>query len=208
MFTNLPEIKKEIKFENLGLREYSEVYQYQKQLVELRKQDKIGDTVLWVEHPAVYTFGRKIKDIPNIGNTVSIERGGEATYHNPGQLVCYPILKLAKSERDIPKFMRNLEEVFIQLLFSYDIFTERKEGATGVWVKNKNKKIASLGVAFSYWVSYHGVALNVKNDLLGFHKINPCGFNAEVMTSMLAEGQQVTVEEIIPKAEVFFRKVF
>lgn len=199
---------REIKFENLGTREYSDVYAYQKQLVEHRKQDKTIDTVIFVQHPEVYTFGRKVKEIPQIGHALSIERGGEGTYHNPGQLVCYPIFKLSKSERDIPKFMRNLEEVFIQLLFSFNVFSERKEGATGVWIKNKNKKIASLGVAFSSWVSYHGVALNVNNDLSGFYKINPCGFNAEVMTSMALEGRQTTVEEVIQRAEIFFQKVF
>ena len=171
---------------DLGLADYREVYLAQRDLVCKRRANRITDQLILVEHEAVYTFGRKSDTEASEGlpNSVQIERGGEATYHNPGQLVCYPILQLSPMERDIPGYLRNLEEVIIRVLADFGVEAGRKPKATGVWVEGLTKKIASIGVAVSGWVTYHGTALNVYNDLKGFSQIQPCGFSSEVMTSM------------------------
>jgi len=145
----------------------------------------LPDTLILVEHPAVYTQGRGEESLAHLkSETFYIERGGQATYHNPGQLVAYPILTLEDKNRDLHLYLRTLEEALIQTLEHFDIQGMRKEKATGVWVGEGKYKIASLGVAVRKWITYHGIALNVKNDLSGFFKINPCGFDAQVMTSM------------------------
>src|SRR5579859_1567598 len=174
-----------------GLVEYSTMYETQRELVEARRLERIAwDHLIVVEHPDVYTVGRKSKEDDEalmLPNTYAVERGGEATFHNPGQLVAYPILKLKKEEQDLHSYLRKLESTIIDVLHDFNIEGERREGATGVWVLNKEKKIASIGVAVSSWVTYHGIALNVRNDLAGFERIHPCGFSSEVMTSMERE---------------------
>lgn len=176
---------------DLHLADYKAVYHKQLALVEDRKTGKLDhDALILVEHPEVYTFGRKNKNpIPGLIKEISfeIERGGEGTYHNPGQLVAYPIIKLEAREQDLHLHLRRLEETVIQTLKHFSIEGERREKATGVWIKGKEKKIASVGVAVRSWVTYHGAALNVCNDLSGFSKINPCGFQASVMTSLEEE---------------------
>lgn len=182
---------RQIEIVDLHQAEYSAVYQMQLELVEKRKaSQEEKDTLLLVEHPAVYTFGRKTKTpIPPLVKDIAfeIERGGEGTYHNPGQLVAYPIVKLKPGEQDLHLHLRRLEQTVINLLLDYSLHGERRPGATGVWIRGKQKKIASVGVAVKSWVTYHGVALNVCNDLSGFSKINPCGFEAGVMTSLEKE---------------------
>lgn len=136
----------------------------------------------------MFTFGRKSKAEAGLPNpSYVIERGGEATFHNPGQLVAYPILSLQEGERDIGFYLRTLEQVVIETIHVWGLKGERKEGATGVWVHQKEKKIASIGVALKGWVTLHGIALNVDNDLSGFHEIHPCGFSGAVMTSLKEE---------------------
>ncbi len=198
---------------DLGLKEYEEVWQLQKELVTQRIENKIPDTLLLVEHPHVITQGRRSKasDILNPKVPVfEIERGGEVTYHGPGQLVGYPIFYLGR-ERGIKQYMRSLEEVVIQTLEHFDIQGVRKEGCTGVWVRHPEvprrgaegslRKIASLGVAVKKWVTYHGFALNVNTDLSYFQMINPCGFDCSVMTSMQELRQkQFSMDDV--KAEV------
>ncbi len=176
---------------DLGTKEYLEVYGMQKAWVKKKKEraDQ-SDLLVLVEHPAVFTYGRKCGPVPEIEDgkqRVAVERGGEVTYHNPGQLVCYPILWLEASERSVPGYLRNLEEALIRTLFEFGLAADRKEGCTGVWVDGKKRKIASLGVAITKWVTYHGSALNVDNDLSGFFEINPCGLPSSLMTSMKKE---------------------
>lgn len=178
-----------------GVTDYATVYETQKELVDRRKTGRSQfDYLVLVEHPSVYTYGRKSQAADGsingpLGESVfAVERGGEVTYHNPGQLVAYPILYLNKGpERDLHLHLRRMEHTVIDVLADFGIAAEQREGATGVWVQGKNKKIASIGVAVSGWVTYHGCALNVCNDLKGFQKINPCGFQADVMTSMKVE---------------------
>jgi len=182
----------EMEVVDLGLCEYPRAYEIQKQTVlEKRRNPAFPDRLYLVEHPRVFTFGRK-SDQSGYRPSPSfvIERGGEATFHNPGQLVAYPILALQEGERDIGFYLRALEQVVIETLQGWGLESDRKEKATGVWVQNKTKKIASIGVALKGWVTLHGIALNIENDLSGFHEINPCGFSASVMTSMKEELQE------------------
>ncbi len=169
---------------DLGLMDYVAAHSLQKKLVEEKKlAPNTPDYLLLVEHPDVYTYGRKSKNPDRSLCFVDIERGGEDTFHTPGQIVGYPILSLDPAERDLHHYLRNLEAVLMDTLNDFGVPSFRRDNATGVWVTGE-KKIASLGVAVSGWVTYHGFALNVDNDLSGFTKISPCGFKASVMTSL------------------------
>jgi len=168
---------------DLGRKDYGLVWDLQKQLVAARAADRVQDTLILVEHEPVITLGRKTtpenfkpQDIP----VFQVERGGDATLHAPGQLVGYPIIKLV--EPDVHKFLRRLEEVLIRTMSDFDVAANRKEGHTGVW--SGGKKLASIGVAVTNWVTFHGFALNVSNDLNYFYLIKPCGLDPETMTSM------------------------
>lgn len=175
-----------------GVTDYVPMYETQKDLVDRRRSGRANfDHLIFVEHPEVYTYGRKSQApfaelAPHLPQ-YAVERGGEVTYHNVGQLVCYPILLLQEKERDLHLHLRRLESTLIDVLKDFGLEGERRSGATGVWISGKQKKIASIGVAVSGWVTYHGSALNVANDLKGFSRINPCGFSSEVMTSMEVE---------------------
>lgn len=172
---------------DIGLSDYDAVYSLQLDLVAKKRKAKTPhDYLIMVEHPDVYTYGRKskVKAPMDFSNVFFVERGGEVTYHNPGQLVCYPVLFLKESERDLHLHLRRLEWTIIDVLLDFGIEAERRDGATGVWLIGEEKKIASIGVAVSGWVTYHGCALNIDNELSGFQRINPCGFSSKVMTSM------------------------
>ncbi len=201
------------RFIDLREREYRETWTIQKRLVAERVAEQSCDTLLAVEHPEIITVGRRFKGpIPN--GAIEIERGGEATLHNPGQLVFYPILRLERKERDVQAYVRGVEECVILALAEFGLAGERRAGATGVWVDSGKRKIASIGVAISRWVTYHGVALNVNNDLKPFQRINPCGFEWNVMTSMARELGANEPEARIDRSHVVaavrrsFEKVF
>jgi len=182
---------------DLGTREYGEVWALQRELVAARQRDEIADTLILVEHPDVITLGRGTHrenlvapgDIP----VFDIERGGDVTYHGPGQLVGYPIFLLRDEERDLHVYLRNLEESIIRALARFEIRGARKDGWTGVWNAAATRKLASIGVAVKRWVTLHGFALNVSTDLARFSAINPCGLEAAVMGSMQSElGREVS----------------
>jgi lipoate-protein ligase B len=198
--------------EDLALRDYDEVYQLQQELVLRLKHSDSLDRLVFVEHPDVYTLGRRSsqQETDQAFPAVAVERGGQVTFHNPGQLVAYPILKLQEKERDLHKYLRRLEQVLIDVLADFSIEAERRPGATGVWISGKEKKIASIGVAVSSWVTYHGTALNVQNDLSGFAKIRPCGFPSEVMTSMAVEMREAcpSLEQVKESYLRHFCRVF
>ena len=150
----------------------------QLELVEARQRDEIPDTLLLVEHPHVITRGaaaRKRDNLLDVGDTplYEIERGGDVTYHGPGQLVGYPIFLLRDDERDLHVYLRNLEEALIRALARFGIAGTRKPGWTGVWNAAAERKLASIGVAVKRWVTLHGFALNVATDLARFAAINP-----------------------------------
>ena len=193
---------------DLGRGRYEEVWELQKELVAARANGSSPDTLILVEHEHVVTLGRRT----SVGNfrpqgvpVYNVERGGDATYHGPGQLVGYPILKL--QDHDVHAYLRMLEEVLIRVTRSYGIKGERKVGQTGVWAGER--KVASIGVAVSNWVTYHGFALNVNPDLTYFRLIRPCGLDPSVITSMIELiGGPVRMEEVKTRVTGEFSSVF
>jgi lipoate-protein ligase B len=186
---------------DLGTREYGEVWALQKELVGKRQRDEIPDTLILVEHPHVITLGRGThkENVLAPGDTplFEIERGGDVTYHGPGQLVGYPIFLLREPERDLHVYLRNLEEALIRAVGRFGIPGTRKQGWTGVWTPGGARKLASIGVAVKRWVTLHGFALNISTDLARFAAINPCGLEATIMGSMESVlGRAVSVEEV------------
>lgn len=170
-----------------GLSPYAAVHALQERLVELRRAGRVGDVVLLLQHPPTITVGRRAEGLagvvaPGDVPVVAIERGGEATYHAPGQLVAYPIVALDGPRRDVHAHLRALEEAVITVLAGLGIAGGRDARNTGVWVAGR--KICSVGIAIRQWVTWHGLALNVDVDLGGFARIRPCGFDAEVMTRL------------------------
>jgi lipoyl(octanoyl) transferase len=175
---------------DLGTVAYRAARDHQLALVDERKAGGGEDTLILVEHPHVITLGRSRAATGNVVapgdvEVVEIERGGDVTYHGPGQLVAYPIVLLGDGERDLHKFLRGLEEAVIRTVAGFGLAGGREPGKTGVWIDGR--KICSMGIACRRWVTFHGLALNVTTDLRQFHRINPCGFEARVMTSMAAE---------------------
>jgi lipoyl(octanoyl) transferase len=168
-----------------GRRPYLEVHALQQRVVAARAEGKLGNVLLTGEHDAVVTLGRKtpggfpaLEGIP----VVEVERGGEATYHGPGQLVAYPIVHLTEARRDLHRFQRDLEEIGIRVCWDFGVEAQRREGLTGVWIGPR--KVMSLGIAVRRWVTWHGVALNVSTDLTPFRRFNPCGLDGAVMTTL------------------------
>ena len=195
-----------IDVRRLGRTEYTACYDLQKELVERRAADEIGDALILTEHEPVVTIGRGTPADAVAGvelPVVEIERGGEATYHGPGQLVAYPILKLPESRRDLHRYLRDLEEVVIGVLGEFELDPRRRDGLTGVWLGEK--KICSIGVAVRRWVTYHGVAVNLHTDLDAFRGFQPCGLDSNVMTR-LADHADLPPTNLL--GEVLFVKHF
>jgi lipoate-protein ligase B len=192
-----------------GRESYPETWELQKDLVRKRAEGEAEeDALILVEHDHVITLGRKTtpenfkpQDIP----VFKVERGGDATYHGPGQLVGYPIIRLATP--NVQRFVRDLEEVLIRATRSYGIESVRMEGHPGVWVGGR--KVASIGVAVTNWVTYHGFALNVNTDLSYFGLIKPCGLDPEKITSMKQVlGREVPFEDVKKEVVKRFAEVF
>ena len=176
---------------DLGSESYRDTWARQLALVEQRQIGQAPDTLLLVEHPHVFTLGRRREARTNVlapgdVEVIEIERGGDVTYHGPGQIVAYPIVLLGEGERDLHAFLRHLEDAVIATCARFGLATGREPGKTGVWL-GPAKKICSLGIACRKWVTFHGLALNVTTDLAYFGRINPCGFQSEVMTSLAGE---------------------
>ncbi len=193
---------------DLGRRPYEQVWELQKSLVEARNLGTAQDTLILVEHDHVITLGRKTSAgnfRPQSVPVFQVERGGDATYHGPGQLVGYPIVKMEVP--DVRRFVRSLEEVLILTCRSFSITAERNEGHPGVWVGGK--KVASIGVAVTNWVTYHGFALNINTDMSYFQLIRPCGMDPETMTSMrMVLGASVEMDRVKQEVERNFATVF
>jgi lipoyl(octanoyl) transferase len=170
---------------DLGLKEYEEVWNLQRKLVFERGEGTAPDTVLLCQHPPVYTIGRSSKQAipPGLPYPVhKVERGGDLTFHGPGQLVGYPILKLSEHGLKPRSYLHALEAVLSEAIRPFGVKTETVKGFTGLWVGRK--KLASIGVAVRGGVTYHGFALNVNNSLAPFRLIHPCKLESDVMTSM------------------------
>ena len=176
---------------DLGTASYRDVWAKQIGLVEQRQTGQVPDTLVVVEHPHVFTLGRRRESAQNVlmpgdVEVIEIERGGDVTYHGPGQLVAYPIILLGDGERDLHRYLRNLEVAVIATCARFDLAADLEPGKTGVWCgpPERRKKLCSMGIACRKWVTFHGLALNVTSDLSYFARINPCGFESRVMTSM------------------------
>ena len=200
----------------LGRMEFAPALAMQEALVAKKRQNaSLEDQFLLLEHEPVYTIGRTPDrsslfaevgiDRDKLGAHLphplfSINRGGQATYHGPGQLIGYPVIDLRQCGQDLHKYLRWLEQLLIDLLASYDIAARRRESLTGVWVENR--KIASIGVGVRHWITMHGFALNVCDDLSSFDHIVPCGINNVAITSMEKETKKsFTVAEVAPTLE-------
>jgi|TARA_B100000212_G_scaffold284834_1_gene225216 lipoyl(octanoyl) transferase len=202
-----------IKIIDLGFLDYKNSWNYQK---ELQKKVLIGDcsdSIIFVEHDSVYTFGKN-SDKSNLlvskDSKIKIyetERGGEITYHGPGQIVCYPILNLKNFKQSVTWYMRALEEVIIETLKLLNIKATRKDGLTGVWVKDE--KIGAQGVRMTKWVTMHGFALNVNTDLRFFNDIIPCGIKDFGVTSIeKIIGKEQDLSLVKEHILISFAKVF
>jgi lipoyl(octanoyl) transferase len=199
----------------LGRVDYASALQLQQQLAADRKQGLIPDQLLLLEHPHVITMGRNghAENLLADDDTMAragiafypTDRGGDVTYHGPGQLVGYPILDLRDWQRDVGAYVRAVEETIIATLAEYGIAAGRIPKLTGVWVGER--KIAAIGVHLSRWVTSHGFALNVSTDLSYFQYIVPCGLTRPV-TSMAALGVRASLDEVGAKLAVHFARIF
>ena len=191
----------------LGRMEFAPALALQEELVARKRNDPLfEDQLLLLEHEPVYTIGRTPDRSSLLGSDhlphplFSINRGGQATYHGPGQLMGYPIIDLRRCGQDLHKYLRWLEQLVIDLLAKYDIAAQRRESLTGVWVEDR--KIASIGVGVRHWITMHGFALNVCGDLSPFDQIVPCGITSVAITSMEKETQRTfTVAEVARDVE-------
>jgi lipoyl(octanoyl) transferase len=199
-----------------GLTPYGEAWELQRALAGAVSQGAIPDTVLFLEHPPVVTLGRRtdrselhVPDDAEV-DVVETDRGGKSTYHAPGQLVCYPILDLNRHGRDVKKYCRDLEEAVIRTLDALGVQGGRVEGLTGVWLEGPPRKIASIGVHISRWVTTHGYALNVDLDPAPFTSwITACGLEDAAFTTVSRElGRTLTVEAVRPVAAEAFAETF
>ena len=227
-------MNRRIQFQELGLQDYKETWDYQEKLfqgiLDLKIKNRAGDPVedtpnylLFVEHPHVYTLG-KSGDISHLlinevqlkerkATFYKINRGGDITYHGPGQIVGYPVLDLENFFTDIHKYLRLLEEMIILTLSDYGINAGRSKGETGVWLDEGTpfaRKICAMGVRASRWVTMHGFAFNVNSDLGYFDNIIPCGIKGKAVTSLNIElgVRQVDMEEVKQKLKKHFCELF
>jgi len=196
-------MQKLVKVQELGVVDYLSVWEMQKQIAEEVLTGKIENTLLLLQHPSVYTAGRRtqLSDRP-LDNTpvIDVDRGGKITWHGVGQLVGYPIIKL-KNSADVVGFVRELENALIQVCAEFGITAQRYCERSGVWVRDEmgDRKIAAIGLRVAKGVSTHGFALNVNPDLSAYLKIIPCGIPDAKVTSLSAElREQITIEQVMP----------
>ena len=201
----------------IGLIEYEIACRLQKYLYHKRLDEKIHDVLLLLEHPPTLTIGKsgRLENILVSANQLrqngvslfSTERGGDVTYHGPGQLVAYPIISLTQRGRDVHAYVYDLEEVVISTLKDFSINAERDKSHAGVWIQNE--EVAAIGLHIRKWVTMHGFALNVNPDLKNFSLINPCGFSDRQATSMSRIlGRSISMEAVIDRIIVHFSNVF
>jgi lipoate-protein ligase B len=205
-------LNKLLQIKDLGVTEFMEAYFIQKNLVEQRMQSKIPDTFVLVEHPPVITLGRyanpqNLLALKHNIEVVHTDRGGDITFHGPGQLVCYPVIDLKNFNFSLKKYIRYLEETVIRLLATYNIIAKRFDKFVGVWVDGQ--KIASIGVRLRKWISMHGVALNVNTDLTYFDLVVPCGIKDVKMTSMQKIlARKIEMQEVKNRIIYYFCRLF
>ncbi|MBU1913460.1 MAG: lipoyl(octanoyl) transferase LipB [Candidatus Omnitrophica bacterium] len=199
-----------MRYIDLGLSDYKEAYRFQCEISEQVASGTSGNTLIITEHKSVITIGRT-GSRNNIFKTEGIEilntdRGGDVTYHGPGQLTAYPIFKLENEARDIHGFLRFLEEVGIDFLSKYGVEAKARPGLRGIWVKDE--KIGSIGIGVKKWVTYHGMAININPDLKFFSFIKPCGINGVKITSLEALlKERVDIEDAKLKLKESFKEI-
>jgi lipoyl(octanoyl) transferase len=201
---------------NLGAVPYREAWDLQRSISAAVLRGEAPDTVLLLEHPPVITLGRRAEKgelhVPDGAEVeiVETDRGGKSTYHGPGQLVCYPIFDLTRHGQDVKKYCRDLEEALIRTIAAIGVEATRIEGLTGIWLERPPRKIASIGVHISKWVTTHGYALNVDLDPAPFTEwITACGLEDTAFTTVARElGRPVTVDELRPHAAAAVEEVF
>ncbi len=190
--------------------EYERALSWQRKLAKMRRDGLCRDTLMMLEHPPVITVGKsgkeenylKLKD-----KAVFVERGGDVTYHGPGQLVIYYIFDLARRGKDLHQFMSNIQQGIIDTLLEYGVSAKRGVEHTGIWVGDR--KIASIGIAVKNWVTFHGAAINLSTNLDDFQNINPCGLSSTVITSLKKEtGQDVNMNEFCTKQVSIYSRLF
>lgn len=206
-----------VSISDIGRTRYAEAWQLQQKLWQLRHSGNVGDVLLYTEHEHVYTMG-KGGDVNHLLATrneltetgvdfFEIDRGGDVTYHGPGQIVGYPIIDLNNYYPDLHRYLRSLEETIIVAIRKFGIEGTREEGLTGVWVEGE--KIAAIGVKASRWVTMHGFALNVNTDLSRFSRIIPCGIFHKGVTSMQSVlGRAVEIRDVQESLTEAFGSVF
>ena len=200
----------------LGLVDYREAWDLQRAVARAVADGDLPDTVLMLEHPPTITLGRRTEEgevhVPEGADVeiVEVDRGGKSTYHGPGQLVCYPILDLARHGEDVKKYCRDLEDALIRTTSEFGIDATRVDGLTGVWLERPPRKIASIGIHLTKWISTHGYALNVDLDPAPFTEwITACGLDGYAFTSMARElGRPLTLDDVLPAATDALADVF
>ena len=210
--TNI-DLNNDINFIYLGTRKYMDTWKLQKKIHELVKNNKISNLVLYLEHDHVYTLGKNadsdfiLNNHPENVKIIQTDRGGQVTYHGPGQLVGYPIINLNQYKKSVSWYMRSLEEIIILTLQEYDISSRRKDNMTGVWVQDD--KICAMGVRLARWVSMHGFALNLNPEMKYYDGMIPCGIQDFGITSMyeLLE-YDVDIYEVMENITKNFLKIF
>lgn len=204
-------------FCRLGTVDYAEAHELQKRLQDQRIAGEIEDTVLLLEHPPVLTLGRSAKAQHVVASAEALEargiavhevgRGGDVTYHGPGQLVVYPIIDLKPNRKDVRKYVWSLEETMIRTCEDFGLSADRIRGLNGAWVGDR--KIGAVGVRISRWVTMHGLALNANSDLTHFQLIVPCGIGDKAVTSLSAElGRTVSAKDVIDPLARHFASLF
>ena len=204
----------DLKISWLGRVNFADALALQEDFVARKRENSDSpDEILLLEHEPVYTIGRTPDKSSLLGAAhlphplFAINRGGQATYHGPGQLMCYPIVDLRRCGQDLHRYLRWLEQTLIDFLARYEISATQREGLTGVWIGNR--KIASIGVGVRHWITMHGFALNVCGDLSAFAHIVPCGISNVIMTSMEKEtGKTLTVQDVARDFEKLAREKF
>lgn len=206
-----------LQVQDWGRTRYAVAFEQQRAVVEARKSGKIGDQLIFTEHAPVYTIGLRKGAMQHLVWSEAFcaeqgievhksNRGGDITYHGPGQIVCYPIVSL-QQRRDLHAYLRDLEDVVIQTLNSYGLVSGRRDGKTGIWIEAR--KICAIGVAVRSWITYHGFALNISPNMNHFNGIVPCGITDGTVTSLQNELQrEIDMDDVKSRLAVEFQNVF
>ena len=210
-------VKRKLIFCDLDSIDYKEAWDIQKAVHQLRVENKIEDVLFLLEHPHTYTLGKTADKENLVGNkkyldennisVYDIDRGGDITYHGPGQIVGYPIINLTNWQQDTHKYLRAIEEVIIRVCSEYDLLGSRVDKYTGVWIEDR--KICAIGIKVSRWITMHGFAFNINTDLNLFEGIIPCGISDKDVTSLNRElKNEIQIQEVKEKIIHHFSNVF